>query len=356
VPNLGQFNLVLPNAGRSGSDEGWQTLQPKYVDAWEAATTCLCEHHIVVGSNRYKVLIDWAGTLRHQKRYYSALRYIGRTRRDTTAYIDRLLKARFPERPAHNPIQVESDSTADAYSLSVAESAVYDSFLIMNIAAPGCCNFYRASLTGHRIEPNISLLNHVFESLVHVALRDTWPPVAFLPLEDVFTWYRSVRPSALQIPSNPMERVLFALFHLCKIDMSPIEVVWLFYAFESLLQTRVGESFSLVVKRLCLLLEADQKRSGIIRKKMRELYDIRSAIVHGGYEVTHPMHDAGLDERVTQTFVRETRAMDYGYALLVAAVQKTITNGWSYPRFSEVIQGEAITTVKTHQTNGGLSH
>jgi hypothetical protein len=68
------------------------------------------------------------------------------------------------------------------------------------------------------------------------------------------------------------------------------------------------------------------------------------------------MHDAGLDERVTQTFVRETRAMDYGYALLVAAVQKTITNGWSYPRFSEVIQGEAITTVKTHQTNGGLSH
>jgi hypothetical protein len=97
---------------------------------------------------------------------------------------------------------------------------------------------------------------------------------------------------------NPMERVLFALLHFSKLDASPMEVVWLFYAFESLLQTNTGENFSSIVRRLCLLLEADVAQATLVKRKMRDLYNIRSAIVHGGFEITHPMHDEGLDERV----------------------------------------------------------
>jgi hypothetical protein len=79
---------------------------------------------------------------------------------------------------------------------------------------------------------------------------------------------------------------------------------------------------------------------------MRDLYDLRSAIVHGGYQITHPMHDAGLDKRVMDSFVRETRATDYGYALLISAVQKAIVKGWKYPRFAEVIEGERCSECK----------
>ena len=79
-------------------------------------------------------------------------------------------------------------------------------------------------------------------------------------------------------------------------------VIWLFYAFESMLQTRVGEDFSAIVNRIGLLLNADEEQARLIRRKMRALYDVRSAIVHGGFEVIHPMHDGSLDKRADDDF------------------------------------------------------
>ncbi len=342
APSAARYNLVLPSSALVTTDEGWQRVQPEYVKAWTLAVHSLREHSIAVGSDRYTALVDWTSTLRRHKRYYSALQFVHSGGSDKGAYLERLLRAKFPQRPSQNTIEVQAKNVEQPQLLSVAENVVYDAFLIMNIAAPGSCNFYRASLLGDKIEPNVSLFNHAFESLSFVSLKEKWPNIAFLHLDQVISWYRAVRQGAQQIPSNPMERVLFALFHISKIEMSPIEVIWLFYAFESLLQTSVGQNFSLIVKRLCLLLDADEKQSSTVRRRMRELYDLRSAMVHGGYEVTHPMHDSGIDERVMQSFVRETRAMDYGYALLIAAVQKTIQNDWKYPKFSEVIDGEEI--------------
>lgn len=75
---------------------------------------------------------------------------------------------------------------------------------------------------------------------------------------------------------------------------------------------------------------------------MRGLYDIRSAIIHGGFEVTHPMHEEGLDERVQDSFRKMIIATDYGHAFLVSAIQKTIANGWRFPKFDEVIRGEQV--------------
>ena len=135
---------------------------------------------------------------------------------------------------------------------------------------------------------------------------------------------------------------MFALLHISKIETSPMTVIWLFYAFESLLQTRVGENFSSIVRRLCLLLEATKQQSELLKKNMRALYDIRSAIVHGGFEVTHPMHDDILDKRVDDTFGRILQATDYGYAVLLASIQKPIENGWRFPRFDEVVRDEAV--------------
>jgi hypothetical protein len=337
MPDLGQYNLLLPSTGRSVTDEGWETVEPEFVNAWRLALTDLQEHQVILGADKYKVTVDWTNTLRRQKRHYEALRYVYRDGK--VANVERLLKARFPQRPSQNPIQVEARKAKRPQLLSIAESVVYDTFLIMNIAAPGCCNFYRASLLGDEIEPNVSLSNHLFESSLYVFLKDGWPTITFLSLK--IDWYRAIRQGASQISTGPMERALFALLHISKLDQnSPMEVIWLFYAFESLLQTRVGESFSVIVKRLCLLLSADEKQSSFVRKKMRELYDIRSAIVHGGYEVTHPMHDEGLDKRVLDSFEREVQATDYGYAFLLAAIQRTILGGWKYPQFTESLGGE----------------
>jgi hypothetical protein len=339
MTHSGKFELVLPSGGQTSTDEGWQKYRPAFVNAWESAAVNLRTHKIIVGTDSYLVSVDWTSTLKRQKRYHAALRYIYR---DKTPSVGRLLKARFPQHPARNPIEVSTENAKTPHFLSIAESVVHDAFLTMNIAAPGCCNFYRASLLGDRIEPNVSMSSDIFDSALYVSLKDGWPEIAFLNLSRVVDWYHSVRNGAAQVPSNPMERVLFALLHLSRIDISPVEVVWLFYAFESLLQTRAGENFSSLVKRLCLLLNANEQQSGIVRRRMRDLYDIRSGIVHGGYEISHPMHDSALDKRTDESVMKILRAVDYGHAFLVAAIQKTILNDWRFPTFDEVISGDRL--------------
>lgn len=335
----GRFTLIQPACAHSGTDEGWQTAQPNFIKVWESALVSLRTRRITVDRDTYTVTIDWTNALKRQKRYYTTLKYIYRARESMS--VDRLLLAKFPKRPSQNLIHVTTSKTKIPQLLSVAESAVYDAFLMMNFAAPGCCNFYGASIVGDTIEPNVSLSTDLFDSAAHVYRRQAWPKIGFIDLQTVIGWYKTVRHGASQIPSNPIERALFAILHISKIDISPVEVIWLFYAFESLLQTKVGENFASLVRRLCLLLGTNDEQSNIVRRKMRELYDIRNAIVHGGYEITHPMRDDGLDKRAEESVMRILNAVDYGYAFLVAAIQTTIIKGWTFPRFDEIVVGHA---------------
>jgi hypothetical protein len=52
------------------------------------------------------------------------------------------------------------------------------------------------------------------------------------------------------------------------------------------------------------------------------------------------MHDEGLDKRVQRSFARMINATNYGHAFLLSAIQKTIANGWRFPKFDEAIGGE----------------
>jgi hypothetical protein len=180
---------------------------------------------------------------------------------------ERFKRAKFPSRPARNRISVTTTGSDRIDQSGVVQSTIHDIFLIMNITAPGCCDFYRASLIGGRFEPDISLSNIDFESALLVHLDNGWPTLRILKLQSVISWFDAVRQGASQIPQNPMERVLFALLHMSKISQSPITVIWLFYAFESLLQTRAGENFSSIVRRLCLLLEANKQQSELLKRK-----------------------------------------------------------------------------------------
>jgi hypothetical protein len=227
-------------------------------------------------------------------------------------------------------------------SINVVESLIHDIFLMMNIAAPSCWDFYRASLVGGDRLVDISLSNFYFDAAIQFSLDGGWPPSRVLELDRVISWFDTIRQGASQVPQNRMEKVLFALLHISKTDTTPLVVIWLFYAFESLLQTRVGENVSMIVRRLCLLLEANQQQSELLRKRIRMLYDIRSAIVHGGFEVAHPMHNEVLDKRVEASFERLLDATIYGYAVLLASIQTMIERNWRFPCFEEVLRGDVV--------------
>jgi len=138
---------------------------------------------------------------------------------------------------------------------------------------------------------------------------------------------------------------MFALLHLAKLDGEMLSVVWLFYALESLLQTKVGENFGSIVRRLTLLLGLANNEIPTMKKQMRVLYDLRSAIVHGGFEAIHPMKDEAIDKRVDGVFSRLLNATEYGLVVLVAAIQKMAEENWPQLRFDEIIVGDNSTTL-----------
>ena len=242
------FYLITPNSGRSVSDEGWQTIELAHINIWKSAIAFLRERRVTHENITYAVTVDWRPILRRHQRRYSVMKYLDRSKNGQ--FGDRLKRARFPRRPTRTPIAVSTTGRGSLQSDYIIESVLHDNFLIMNIAAPGCCDFYRASLAGARYKSDISLTNIHFENTLYINLHYRWPIIQSLELRSVISWLEKVRQGISQIPRNPAERALFALLHMAKIDVSPMMVIWQFYALESFLQTRVGENFSSIARRL----------------------------------------------------------------------------------------------------------
>jgi hypothetical protein len=196
-----------------------------------------------------------------------------------------------------------------------------------------------AELAGEGTTSNISLSSSNFELSLLQSKDKNWPRVGFVPLNDVVEWYASVRSGISQIPNSSTERAIFALFHIARAEADTVDIIWLFYALESLLRTGAGENFGAIVRRLGVVLNVTGNDLSQLKKRVRLLYDLRSKIVHGGFEVMHPINDDGVDRAVLKSFEELLDASDYGHALLIASIQRMIGSHWSELRFEEVLVG-----------------
>ena len=141
-----------------------------------------------------------------------------------------------------------------------------------------------------------------------------------------------------QVPDTPVERALFAMLHVCRSSGRPEDIVWLFYAFESLFQTRVGENYSALLERVCLLLQPDRTQEKVLGKNMRAMYDFRSAFVHGGLQVIHPMHNEVMDKRVEESYGKIIELSQYGTKLLLGCLQRYILENWREVRYKTTVE------------------
>jgi len=338
-----EYSLSVTNTGRSFSEFGWETVDPGFIQTWKLASTDLRNRTVSFDQNSYVIEADWKAMVRRHARHYQCMLEVEKRQRQNPK---KFHAVKFPRQPTKARITLTS-SDEDRYRPdAIAETFVHDVFLIMNIAAPACCDFYGASLNrmngSQEAVSDIALSNNLFESALDVFLAEAWADPNPLDVQTVVNWYYAVRSPASQIASNPMERVLFSLLHMAKLDASPVTVIWLFYAFESLLETRIGENLSAVVNRLALLLSLNEPTMKMIKKRMRILYDIRSSFVHGGFEITHIVQSELLDSRISDKFGEIIEATDHGYALLIAAIRKIITNGWRWPKFREELGGVGL--------------
>jgi hypothetical protein len=191
------FIFVVPAPIRSFGDDNWQKTDAAYIQTWKSAVHLLSERKISFEDVSYVVRIDWTPLLRRHERHYSAMTYIYRDGHNDVRH--RLMCARFPRRPSKILVTARTNAAKGQKKLqSVAESVIHDVFLIMNIAAPGCCNFYRATLVGEETTTEISLSSSEFELCVLPSRRPQI--VAFIPLRKVVAWYESIRPNVGQVP------------------------------------------------------------------------------------------------------------------------------------------------------------
>jgi hypothetical protein len=158
-----------------------------------------------------------------------------------------------------------------------------------------------------------------------------------LDLEKVLVWYRSVRSGINQIPENRAQRVLFALMHLAKAELSIDTIIWLFYALETLYDTQPGENRRALTNRIGLVLSPDEKQRAYLKKELLELYNIRSGFAHGGREVAHPMNNEAIDKRVSEEYRKLMDASEFGFAVLLSSIQSLVERELTQFSFKETL-------------------
>lgn len=226
------------------------------------------------------------------------------------------------------------------------ESFIYDVFLIMNISSPGCCSFHSArmrsrsdSKRSHYTDSSFALSDYSFDLATLDGYAGKWPRPRTLPVSHVIDWYRRTRVDTSQVPNNRMEKVPFALMHLAREEVSVNTVVWLFYALETFFDTRPGDNFRALVNRIGLWLSPNDHQRGLLKRNLRELYELRSSFVHGGRDVIHPLHNEAADQRVEKQYQELMETTEFGFAVLLASVQEAVLRGWTALTFTETVTG-----------------
>ncbi|HYC58620.1 MAG TPA: hypothetical protein VEK79_03560 [Thermoanaerobaculia bacterium] len=196
------------------------------------------------------------------------------------------VRAGWSGRPAKLALEVidERDEPDVRDVRSFVDLFLHDAFLILNLAVPG-------SFSG--TFDDVRLDARIFE-LAWISASDTIGP---LPLADVVKWYDALSIGTRQLASTNIERALFHLLHLA----------------------RVEEDDTLSLIRLAQAMQA------LDMKLDAELFELRDAILHGTAPVAHPMYDDTLDRRVDE--LDYTDLIDRASAAVVTALQARVREG-----------------------------
>jgi hypothetical protein len=338
VSNKIFFDLGWSVAGEI-SDDHWDVVRPQHIAAWKQALTALETGKVWFGNDMYEFMIDWSPVIVALTHSYEETKKLYST--DPPKYAD----ARFSYEPVNINIRISHVFKAKIMPIErVAEHILIDMFAVMNFASPSSFNLHNARTQTKRGvggEP-FRLSCNQFEIALLNSLAGKWPNIEALPVEQCSIWFRSVRSRNGMFPQSRMERVIFALLHLSRGDIDPARIVWLFYAFEALFDTKIGENFRSLVERIALLITPSEIQNKYLRRTMRDLYDLRSSFVHGGMEVFHPFADSLHDKAVEAAYGRLMTSCDRGFQVLLACIQEVIRRQWKEPEFAEVVSGARI--------------
>lgn len=346
-----EFKLSVRPAGSDVSDDNWEKEAEVSIDKWKEACEHLHSYENTFENIKTVIKTDWFPMVQSFQNYSRAMKefrqhYFSKENRTTSDYSFDPFQRQVSE------IKIIVEFADDKlnhvqrvdHASQIVENYLFDIFLIMEITSPGLCNFHNAKLTSVKdknslgkkeVEINLSNINFdIWNKSVGVL---TWQKPQVLDLNTVIYWFRHHRNNPSQVPASATERVFFALWFLARDDSSPTSIIWIFYALESLFCTNPGQNKSALILRLASLLELDDDELKQIKNKMTKLYDMRSAIVHGGMKIIHPSMNDRLDNSVETQSERLYSELQFGFSVLMTSIQKIILNGWLSPEFHEKV-------------------
>lgn len=164
-----------------------------------------------------------------------------------------------------------------------------------------------------------------------------WPPLSHLMVSDVKEWAGKIRGKNNLIPQSRMEKFLFSFLNICRSEINPTVIVWVFYCLESLYSTKTGENKAALLRRIAEVLKPNEKQYAMLRKKLNDMYDVRSSLVHGGFDIIHPMHNERLDPRIDKIMDSIHENACFGVQIIIATTQLMIQNNWLELNFKETL-------------------
>lgn len=241
---------------------------------------------------------------------------------------------------ANVEIAGENDFTKHQwYARHFAELALYDAFICANLALPGSLNLYTAEIppeSKSSLPAELKLSSYNFEYWWVESLRGNFPKLKQLPLKSVREWYALSGIGGRSKAQSGLERAVFCIFHLARSDNYIDGLIWVFHALEALLETRVGENLSGMYRRITLLMELTERDKKALKKKLKRAYDLRSAFVHGGYEIPHPAHSEATDPAIGSNYVEGLDLQQFGMALVLSLLQHLVQAKATKYHFREV--------------------
>jgi hypothetical protein len=237
-------------------------------------------------------------------------------------------------------ISIKNNAISNIYQ-AIIEYRLYDLFLIMNISAPGSYNAYNTYVIKELdiLNEKLNLSNYNFEASLLNNNNNNWPKIEFLDINQTVKWFFHIRNNLRLKPESRIEKALFSIIYICKSDVNINTIVWIFYALETLFDTKAGSNYSSLIIRIANLLSLNEKQKSYLKKNMRKLYDIRSSFVHGGLEVVHPIHDERLDKFVDKSYSSLIGLCDFGFLIILSCIQEIIRRNWVQIDFEESITG-----------------
>jgi len=152
----------------------------------------------------------------------------------------------------------------------------------------------------------------------HSKRTDGWPPIAKISFLDSFNWLVCIEGFAHGLPSGPSGRAISALTHL--LEGNGLELVWAVLGLEALYcRGNKDLAHQLRQKTSALLGEPVE-----YKKRVQELYDHRSQLVHGGLDIPIAYDFIEVVESVERYQQRDMDSHDLGTTLLVSTIQHLI--------------------------------